>query len=309
MSADEQLPTVVIELPSAITGNWDDFEKLVNHCFYNELRIAPEEQPLVLIVSPIIDKICLEKITQIMFETFNVPVLYIVSSAAINILSSPCPTGLSIIAGESRTEIVPVYQACAIPHLGHLYPVTGAQITSKLMAALEAEKGYSFTTTAELRVLADMKKKVCYVRLNDQEPEGEVEYEHPDGTILKTKDARWIAPEAFFYPRLLGLVEDPFVLAIHQFIADCDAELWPEMYKNIVVTGGVTSTKNFVERLERDLKASLPKPELEVRVSSPQSNGVASAMTLFAGPTPPFTPITQELYDEIGPIAAHRTFW
>ena len=101
--------TLKYPIEHGIITNWDDMEKIWHHTFYNELRVAPEEHPTLLTEAPLNPKANREKMTQIMFETFNVPAMYVAIQAVLSLYASGRTTGMT--ESSAVYEIPPPPQA------------------------------------------------------------------------------------------------------------------------------------------------------------------------------------------------------
>ena len=255
-----------------------------------------------------------------MFETFNIPAMYMSMQAALALYISGRTTGIMLDMGDDVTHAVPIYEGYALPHAINQTDLAGNDLTDYLLRIL-IERGYGTSRRNEGDCLRDIKENLAYVAQDfDQEMSTSVSsstleksYELPDGQIITITNERFRCPEPLFQPSLVG-IESPSIQEITlNSIMKCDVDLnVKDLYSNIVLSGGTSMFPGMAGRIEKEVSALAPS-SAKIKVIAPPDRKYSAwigGSVLASLSTFQQIWISKQEYDEYGPSIVHRKcFW
>ena len=172
--------------------DFDGWQKVASAAL-EELKISTNEKPMVLVETDLHFEHQREKLTEILFETFQIPSLCLAKQAPLSVLASGRYTGVCLYSGESSYAVA-CYGGSTIPHTLTMGRSGGAEVT-ELGRQLMAEKEIfvaDVKRALDREVCRDVKEN-CF-RLfkdeNDNTKEYEVTKKHEKDSLSLSRFAK-----------------------------------------------------------------------------------------------------------------------
>lgn len=252
--------------------NWDHYYAILNHIFYNVLRITdPSQYNVVYIVPPLTPPDVAEYFARVLFETHRFQKVAIIDSATTAVFSIGLTTALSVEIGTGITSITPVMDAQLYNPSIRRINIAGADIEEYLNQLLT-----QYGIFQKREILKDIKEKCLRISLDpvhaSQDPVNAVDYILPDGEKLHISEYIIIqAAEVLFNPQLVLPQSENIAQAVVNSLMMVNPAYIKPLLKNIVLTGGTSLITGFKDRLVHEikllldeLKARLPKEKPKV---------------------------------------------
>jgi len=279
--------------------NWTHMERFWEHCIFKYLRAEPEDHYFLLTEPPLNAPENREYTAEIMFETFNVPGLYIAVQAVLALaaswtskqVSEKTLTGTVIDSGEGVTHVIPVAEGYVIGSSIKHIPIAGRDLTT-FVQQLMRDRETNIPSAESYEIAKMAKETYSYVcpdlakefKKYDQEPDKWIKRHTAIEQITKKPYncdvgyERFLAPEVFFNPEIYSSdFLTPLPKVVDDTVQSCPIDTRRGLYKNIVLSGGSTMFKDFGKRLQRDIKRAV---DYRIKRSEEISGGKIKAVPL-----------------------------
>jgi len=152
-------------------------ERFLEQCIFKYLRAEPGDHHFLLTEPPLNTPENREYTAEIMFETFNVPGLYIAVQAVLALAASWASrpveertlTGVVIDSGDGVTHVIPVAEGYVIGSCIKHIPIAGRNITSFIQNLLR-EREVGIPPEQSLETAKAIKERYSYICPNGLRP-------------------------------------------------------------------------------------------------------------------------------------------
>ena len=272
------------------------FENMLDNLLEEHFQVNIQEHPILFTEPSLHNKEHRLKLTNFMFEKYNIPAMFICKNAVLSAFSCGRSTCLVFDSGHYNTYAVPVHDGYSLQKCIMRSEIAGDYITTLVKNKIESEhieinpfykiKKKRKDDFYQTEILSDVHaqpvyeeywkneiyreiKEICLIASEEAIPYNEmndtftatsmnhvISYDLPDDNTIKLAEDRM-----FLVERVFNSVKSlPGFFGYHQMIDDAinkaDVEIKRDLYGNIFVCGGNTLFANFPDRLQKQLSGN-----------------------------------------------------
>ena len=233
--------------------DWDKFETLMHYLLYSQIEVVPEDISVLITETPLSSKKNRAKISELLFEKFNVQRCHIANSSMLGLFSYGKSSGIVVDSGYNITSTVPVYEGFPLVYASQKINLGGEDISNKLFDVVKDKVDKTYKTIKGKLLAEDIKDKLCFISMNiNQEEKVDKKYILPDAKELPMGNELYQVNEILFNPG-----DNPELKSVTNMVVDslnlCDDDVKKDINESICLIGGTSLMKNFPERLKLEL--------------------------------------------------------
>ncbi|XP_048092327.1 actin-like protein 6B isoform X4 [Alosa alosa] len=276
---------LISPLKNGMIEDWEAFQAIVDHVYSKYIKSEPNLHPVLMSEAPWNSRVKREKLTELMFEHYNIPAFFLCKTAVLTAFANGRATGLVLDSGATHTTAIPVHDGYVLQQGIVKSPLAGDFITMQCRELfqemnIEITPPYMIASKEPVRegappnwtkkdklppvskswhtymcneVIQDFQASVLQVSDSPYDEQVAAQmptlhYEMPNGFTTDYGAERLRIPEGLFDPsNVKGL------------------------YGSVVVTGGNTLLQGFTERLNRELSQKAP-PSMRLKLIASNSS-------------------------------------
>ena len=231
---------------------WDDFELYLDNLFTNELKIKPEEYGIFMTEPPLTLKSSRERLTEILFEKFNTPFIFITNGAVLSSYGAFKYSGFVLDCGYDSSTIVPV--SSGYPYSSCIQTIdVGGKDVSEFLIKLLVKKGYDEKKIK--KYIKEIKENCCYIENDNNKNNKKIKkFNLPDGTEIELDKERILSTEVLFHPEMINKTVGGVANTFCSSVSAID-HLTKKKFEgnNLIIAGGSTLLDGFSDRLKVEI--------------------------------------------------------
>lgn len=193
--ADSGLLDLHYPIQAGHVCDYERLEKLLFGALVDEARVCPNANPFLFLEAADQSRRDRERLCELLFESFDMPLVGLLTNTAATLFAAGRTTGLAIDSGAGRTCIAAVEEGYTLAHSIRMSSVAGDALTDELVAALRAD-GYPLSTATDRDAVEAAKEAMCRVSADVVAEQVQAANRSNSGSVSGGEEGDMVTPSA-----------------------------------------------------------------------------------------------------------------